>query len=169
MAPAYLFQAPTGIPGDITRTDETNVEPAMLVAASAVFAQSFGIPMKYVTGGIQQFNGGAEAPADFAGILVREVPGISGNALAGFTDNIPNPDQLQGLAVRGYINVKCWAGTPARGAAVFVQIVASGGVPVGGFRATDDGGNAIELTATQAEWATDGLDADGNSELRIAR
>jgi hypothetical protein len=167
--PAYLKQAPVGIPGDITRTDETNVEPAMLVAASSVYAQKFGIPMKYVSGGIQQFNGGAEVPADFAGILVREVPSISGSVTAGFTDNIPNPEQVQGMAVRGYISVKCAAGTPARGAAVFVQIVANGGVAVGEFRATDDGANAIELTLTQASWASDGKDADGNAEIRIAR
>ena len=167
--PAYLKQAPVGIPGDITRTDETNVEPAMLVAASSVYAQKFGIPMKYVSGGIQQFNGGAEVPADFAGILVREVPSISGSVTAGFTDNIPNPEQVQGMAVRGYISVKCAAGTPARGGAVFVQIVANGGVEVGEFRATDDGANAIELTTTQATWASDGKDSDGNAEIRIAR
>ncbi len=168
--PAYLFKAPSGVPGDITRTDETNVEPAMLVAASTVYAQSFGIPLKYVAGGVQQFNGGAEAPEDFAGVLVREVPSISGNSASGFSDNIPNPDQVQGMAVRGYVSVKAWGSAdPARGGAVFVQIIASGGVPVGGFRADDDGGNAIELEAVQAEWASDGKDADGNAELRIAR
>lgn len=167
--PAYLFQAPAGVAGDITRTDETNVEPAMLVAASSVYAQKFGIPMKYVAGGIQQFNGGAEAPADFAGILVREVPSISGNSNSGFTDNIPNPDQVQGLAVRGYVSVKCTSGTPARGGSVFVQTVASGGIAVGEFRTTDDGSNAIELTITQAEWASDGKDSDNNAEIRIAR
>jgi hypothetical protein len=167
---AYLFQAPNGIPGDITRTDETNVEPAMLIAASTVFAQGFGIPMKYVAGGIQQFNGGAEAPADFAGVLVREVPSISGSLASGFTDNVPNPDVPQGLAVRGYVSVKAWGSAAVlRGGSVFVQIITNGGVPVGGFRADDDGGNAIELTTQQAEWASDGKDADGNAELRIAR
>lgn len=169
MAPAYTFTAPNGVPGDISRTDETNVEPAMLIAASTVFAQAFGIPVKYVAGGIQQFNGGAEVAADFAGVLVREVPSISGNALAGFSDNIPNPEQVQGLAVRGYVNVKCVTGTPARGGVVYVQIITSGGFPVGAFRASADGGNTIALAAAQAEWATDGVDADLNAELRIAR
>lgn len=168
--PAYTFAAPNGVPGDITRTDESNVEPAMLVAASSVFAQAFGIPMKYVAGGIQQFNGGAEVAADFAGVLVREVPSISGNALSGFTDNIPNSETVQGLCVRGYVSVKVAAGTPARGGVVYVQIIANGGVAVGSFRADGtDSGNAIALTATQAEWATSGKDADGNAELRIAR
>jgi len=167
---SYLYQAPAGVPGDITRTDETNVEPAMLVATGGgVFAQAFGIPVKYVSGGIQQFNGGAEAATAFAGVLVRQAPGISGNALSGFSDTIPNPDQVQGLAVRGYVSVVCASGTPARGGTVYVQIIANGGVAVGAFRADSDGGNAVALTATQAEWASDGKDADGNAELRIAR
>lgn len=171
MSPAYLFQAPTGVAGDITRVDETNVEPAMLVAASTVFAQAFGIPMKYVAGGIQQFNGGAETAADFAGVLVREVPGISGSIAsdAAFDPTVPYSLQVQGLAVRGYISVKCTSGTPARGGAVYIQIIANGGIAVGDFRATADGGNTILLSATQAEWATDGKDADNNAELRIAR
>lgn len=164
---SYLYQAPAGVAGDVTRTDESNVEPAMLVAATGVYAQAFGIPVKYVSGGIQQFNGGAEVPADFAGVLVREVPSISGNALAGLENNIPNPDVPQGLLVRGYVSVKCVSGTPARGGAVFVQIVANGGVAVGAFRATDDGANAIELT--NATWASDGKDADNNAEIRVAR
>jgi hypothetical protein len=121
MAPAYLYQAPAGVPGDITRVDESNVEPALLVAHSGTFAQAFGIPMKYVSGGIQQFSG-SEAATDFAGILVREVPSISGSVTQGFTDNIPNPTAIQGFCVRGYINVKCIAGTPARGGVVYVKV-----------------------------------------------
>ncbi len=164
---AYLYQAPTGVAGDVTRVDETNVEPAMLVAVSTVFAQAFGIPMKYVTGGISQFNGGAETAADFAGILVREVPSISGSTAQGLTDNVPNSETVQGLAVRGYVNVKCVAGTPVRGALVYVQIIANGGVAVGAFRASSDTSNTIQLT--NVTWATDGKDADNNAEVRIAR
>lgn len=168
---AYLFKAPNGVPGDITRVDESNVEPAMLVAASSVYAQRFGIPMKYVTGGIQQFNGGAETPASFAGVLVREVPAQAGTAASdeSFDAVVPNPETPKGLCVRGYISVKCVSGTPARGGAVFIQTVANGGVGVGDFRTDDDGSNAIELTAAQATWASDGKDSDNNAELRIAR
>lgn len=167
---SYLYQAPVGVPGDITRVDETNVEPIMLVAVSTVYAQAFGIPLKYVSGGAQQFNGGAEAAADFAGVLIREVPSIAGSSASDALANaVPNPDQTQGMAVRGYVSVKCVTGTPARGGAVYIQIIAAGGFSVGDFRASADGGNTILLTPTQAEWATDGKDADGNAELRIAR
>lgn len=164
---AYLFSAPNGVAGDVTRPDESNVEPAMLVAASGTFAQAFGIPMKYVSGGIQQFNGGAEAAGDFAGVLVREVPSISGNTNQGLTDNIPDSTQLQGLLVRGYASVVCAAGTPARGGTVYVQIVANGGVAVGSFRATADSTNTIALT--NATFASDGKDSDNNCEIRVAR
>ncbi len=165
---SYLYQAPTGVPGDITRTDETNVEPAALVALTGTFVQSFGVAMRYVSGGIQQWTTGL-TKADFAGVLVREVPSISGNSNSGFTDNIPNPNQIAGLAVRGYVSVKCTAGTPARGGVVYVRIVSATDRPIGAFEAASDGGNSVALDAVQAEWATDGVDADGNAELRIAR
>ena len=164
---SYLYSAPAGVPGDITRVDLTSVEPARLIAASSVFAQAFGIPVKYVAGGIQQFNGGAETAADFAGILVREVPSISGNAAQGLDDTVPNPLQIAGFTPRGYVNVKCVAGTPVRGALVYVQIIANGGVAVGAFRATADSSNTIQLT--NATWAADGKDADNNAEIRVAR
>ena len=165
---AYLFSAPAGVPGDITRTDESNVEPALLIAVSSVFAQNFGIPMVYAAGGISQVGSGNVA-ADFAGVLVRQAPGISSNSDA-LTGNVPNPDQIQGLLVRGYCSVLCAAGTPARGGVVYMQITANGGIAAGSFRADGtDSGNAVALSATQAEWATTGLDANKNAELRVAR
>lgn len=165
---AYLFQAPNGVPGDITRTDESNAEPAMLKAVAGVFAQAFGIPMKYVAGGIQQFSGG-EVAADFAGVLVREVPGISGSLLQGLNDNVPYSAVPQGLMVRGYISVICTIGAPVRGGIVYVRVVAAAGKLIGDFEATADGINNIALSATQAEWAVDGKDAFNNAELRVYR
>lgn len=166
---SYLFEAPNGVAGDITRTDESNVEPAMLVAATGVFAQAFGIPMKYVAGGIQQFSG-SEAATAFAGVLVREVPAIGGVGSDLSFATVPYPPVPQGLCVRGYISVLCVVGTPARGGVVYVQVTANAGVAVGSFRADGtDSGNAVALTAAQAEWASDGVDASFNAELRIAR
>lgn len=166
---SYLFEAPNGVPGDITRTDESNVEPAMLVANAGVFASAYGIPMKYVSGGIQQFSG-SEAATVFAGVLVREVPGIGGSGSDSSFADAPYSSVPQGLCVRGYVSVVCVAGTPARGGVVYVQVTANNGVAVGAFRADGtDSGNAVALTATQAEWATDGVDASLNAELRIAR
>lgn len=167
--PAYTYAAPAGVPGDITRTDESNTEPAMLIANSGTFAQAFGIPLKYASGGIQQFTG-AEAATAFAGVLIRTAPSIGGSATQGFADAVPNSDQPQDMMVRGYVSVLCVAGTPARGGTVYVQITANGGVAIGAFRADGtDGGNAVALTNTQASWASDGKDGDNNAELRVAR
>lgn len=168
-AQAYTYQAPAGVPGDITRPDETNTEPAMLIAdGSSVFAQAFGLAMVYNTGGITQAESGFAA-ADFAGVLVRQAPGISDSG-DGLTGNIPNAVQVQALCVRGYINVYCGYGTPARGGVVYVRVVAnSNNENVGTFDATSDSSNNVALSSTQASWASDGKDGNNNAELRIAR
>lgn len=162
--PAYLYSAPAGVEGDVTRPDKSIVEPAMLIpTGGGAYAQKFGIPVKYVAGGIQQFNGGAETPADLAGFLCRDIPAIGGNANSGFSNTIPNPDAVNSLLRSGYINVKCVSGTPARGGIVYARIVAGGGEAVGDLRTTDDGGDVIALS--NCFWATDGKDADNNAEI----
>lgn len=165
---AYLYQAPAGVPGDVTRTDESNVEPAMLIAASSVFAQAFGIPMVYVAGGISQYIT-SNVAADFAGILIREAPSIGGSATQGLNDAIPNQFQAQGLLVRGYASVICTVGTPARGGIVYVRTVANAPKAIGDLEATSDGGNSVALSLTQASWASDGKDANNIAEIRVAR
>lgn len=166
MAPAYLTQAPVGIPGSVTRPDVSQVEPAMLVALASVFMQSFGQAVRYVAGGIQQFTA-ALTKADFAGVLVREAPAEGGNSNSGFSDTIPNPSQVQGFMTSGYVSVLCTAGTPARGGAVFVRTIAAALRPIGAFEAAADGGNSFALDKNQAEWASDGVDANNNAELRL--
>lgn len=167
-AQAYTYQAPAGVPGDITRVDDSNVEPAMLVAVADVYAQSFGIGMVYNGAGISQV-GAATAATAFAGVLVRQAPGISSNSDA-LTGNVPNPVQVQGLCVRGYVNVLCVYGTPARGGVVYLRVNSSvNNTQVGTFDATSDSTDNVALTLTQASWASSGKDANNNAELRIAR
>lgn len=171
MAPSYLFQAPNGVPGDITRTDETNVEPAMQAVQGSDYPK-VGMGVKYNSDGTGIQVPSGDAATTFAGVMIREVPSIS-NSIgddASFAPTTPLIDIPVGLAVRGYVSVKCEAGTPVRGGAVYWQVTDHSGVKAGSFRADGvDSGNAVVLTATQAEWATNGKDADGNAELRIAR
>lgn len=165
---AYLYTAPAGVPGDITRTDESNVEPAMLVTP---FPANYGVAMKYGTGGITPFVAGDTA-AVVAGMLARAVPGISQSSANEAVDVFqPNQDEPQGLMVRGYMSVKVNSGTPVRGQPVGIVQTASGGHPAGSFE-TGVTGNNIPLTGTLVgnfTWATDGVDADGNAEIRVAQ
>jgi len=168
---SYTFQAPNGVPGDITRTDESNVEPIMLVQDSVPqYPQAFGVPLVYATGGARDFQSGDTA-ASFAGVLIREVPSIAGPGDQGqFSPTVPNPAEPNGMCVRGYVSVLVAAGTPTRGGVVYIQVTAHNGVNPGAFRADGtDSGNAVALSSTQASWASDGVDAFGNAELRIAR
>lgn len=165
---SYLFQAPNGVPGDITRTDESNVEPVQLLATADVYPQAFGMAMQYGSGGVEAWTAETAATA-FAGSLVREVPAIGGYPSDGFSPTVPNPNVPNGLCVRGYISVVCQYGTPARGGVVYVNIQATGSRVIGGFEATSEADYNVALTTTQATWASDGVDAEGNAELRIAR
>lgn len=166
---SYTLSAPNGIAGDITRVDESSVEPAMLVIQGSDYPK-VGMGVQYVTGGIQVPSGSAATA--FAGMLVREVPGISNSSAddLSFNPQTPLVSIPAGLMVRGYASVLCVAGTPVRGGVVYWQVTDNAGVKAGSFRADGtDSGNAVALTATQAEWATDGKDASNNAELRIAR
>lgn len=167
---SFLYDAPAGVVGDITRVDETSVEPAMLIAVASVYAQTYGIPMVYQSGGISQYQT-SNVAADFCGVLARTAPEIAASGDAGvFGPSIPNQYQPQNLVTRGYVSVLCQYGTPVRGGIVYVRVAAtSGSRLLGGFEATSDGGNNVALTLTQASWATDGMDENNISEIRVAR
>lgn len=165
---SYLYQSPSGVPGDISRPDNANVEPAMLVTP---FPSNFGTAMKYGSGGITPFVA-ADTAADFAGVLARAVPGISQSSSDEVVNQFtPNRDEPNGLLVSGYICVFVNSGTPVRGQPVGIVQTASGGHPAGSFE-TGVSGNNIPLTATKVgnvTWASDGVDSNGFGEIRISQ
>lgn len=161
MSNSYLYQAPAGVPGDITRVDESDVEPVMLGTPTPL---AYGIPIAMIAGKAVSWQG-SNVAADFTGILVREVPGISGSQAQGFTDNVPYAAVPQGLCVRGYINVICTIGTPVRFGAVYVRTVVTSGQAIGDLEAVNDPGNNVLLT--NASWACNGKDSFNNAELRL--
>ena len=169
MCPAYLYQAPSGVEGDVTRVDESNVEPAFLITP---FPAKYGVAMKSATGGVTPIASGDSA-AVFVGLLTRGAPGISQNsaneAIGAFQ---PNQSEVQNLMVRGYASVKCTVGTPVRGQPVYVRITADTGKAVGDFETGADSGKCVALSATivgNVTWAADGKDAFNNAEVRIAQ
>lgn len=166
---AYLYTAPAGVPGDITRTDESNVEPAMLVTP---FPSNYGVAMKYGSGGITPYAAG-DAASVVAGLLARAVPGISQSSSDEAVNTFqPNQKEPQGLMTRGYMAVKVNAGIPVRGQPVYIVQTASGGHPAGAFETTSNGGNNVALSGTivgNFTWASDGVDANGFGEIRVAQ
>lgn len=169
---SYEFNAPTGVPGDITRADNSKVEPIMLVAP---LPANYGLPMKYASGaggtGATPFVA-ADVAGSFAGVLARAVPGISGSSVNEQVDTFqPNSSEPQGLCIEGYISVVVQGGgTPVRGQPVYVCQTASGGHLAGQFEVGSNGGNNIPLTGTpvgNVTWASDGVDSFGNAEIRI--
>lgn len=165
---SYLYQAPSGVPGDITRVDDSLVEPAMLITP---FPANFGVAMKYVAGGITPFAA-ADTASLFCGILARAVPGISQSSVNEAVNVFqPNQSEPNGLCVRGYVSVLVNAGTPVRGQLVGIVQTASGGHPAGAFEVATTGNN-IPLSGTvvgNVTWASDGVDSFGNGEVRISQ
>lgn len=158
---AYLYNAPAGVPGDVTRELETLVEPVLLGAAFT----AFGVPYKMDSAGkaIPVANG--DAATVFKGIISRFVPSISGNMTQGLNDAIPNQDSTQGGVRRGYVNVLCKVGTPVKGGTVYMRVVAASGKAIGDLEATSDSTNSVALVGV--EWAVNGKDASNITELYI--
>lgn len=163
---SFLLKAPAGFAGDITRVDDTTVEPIFLAAAGA--PTKFGQPVKFSSGKAALMGTGSVA-ADFAGIMNREVPSIGSATAEAFADGTLNSAVAHGMVTRGYVLVECVIGTPVRGGVVYVRVVDGGaGKPVGQFEATADGVNNVALTGVI--WASEGKEATTNiAEVRVAR
>jgi len=173
---SYLYQSPSGIPGDVTRVDESNIEPVMLVSP---YPTNYGVAMKYAAGsggapvGVTPFAS-ADLAAVFCGILTRQAPAISGSSSnENLYQDTPLTTQVQGLMVRGYCTVLVNDGTPARGAPVYIVSTPDGvDHPAGAFETTARGGGNVALSATivgNVTWAADGVDSNGFGEVRIAQ
>lgn len=164
---SFLLKAPAGTVGTVTRMEDSTIEPGLFAAAA--YPTAFGQPVKIDANGKVVLMGAGSAAADFCAILVREVPSVSGNATANaFADGIPNPKSFHGLLTRGYGLVFCGVGTPVRDRPVYVRVVDGGaGLPVGQFEATADGANNVLVP--ELVWASNGKDAAGAAEVRVAR
>lgn len=157
---SFLYNAPAGTKGEVSRAGESNVEP-VLQGAQCVF----GAPVKFDGSGNVVPIGSGDAATVIKGLLTRIAPAIAGNSNQGLDDSIPWLESLQGLLVRGYGIVKCTVGTPVRGGAVYVRVTADTGKLVGDLEASSDGANSVVWA--NVSWAVSGKDADSLTEIRI--
>lgn len=107
----------------------------------------------------------ASVAANFIGVAVREVK----SAVNYLDQNAGHyvPGEAVPVMKRGCVNVKCQNGTPAPGGAVYLRVKENSGVSgavVGGFEATADSTNSVQLTNCQWKGAAD---ENGIAEMRI--
>lgn len=160
---SFLYRAGAGVAGDITRPDDTVVESG--ITDSTAVPTAFGAPVKIVAGKFQKIAA-SDAATVFYGVLSRIAPSIAGDTAQTFASGTPNASAVAGIIRRGYCNVVCTIGTPARNGTVYMRVVAATGKAVGDFEATADGVNNVALTGVT--WAIDGKDASNVAEIRIA-
>ncbi|MFL9476104.1 hypothetical protein ACKER9_09980 [Acinetobacter baumannii] len=158
MSNAFLYRMPSGIHGDVSRKSQSTIE------SHPVGSQfpAFGLFGKIDTAtGKFVLLAGADTAASIYGLLVRAYPTQSAqNELGKAT---PQPNGIQDVLRRGYMTVKCNAGTAKKAGTVYVRIAAgTEAKPVGGIEAAADGANSIILP--NAFFMHD-ADAQGNVEI----
>lgn len=129
---------PSGIPGDISRRQTTNVE-GLVLNPSLPFA-SYGVPGKIVSGKFVPLVDSDVAASIYA-FYVRPYPTTGGAASDPLGTGTPPAGGVGDGMKRGYMTVKNNAGTPALNAQVYVRVAnPSSGKPINGIEATFESG-----------------------------
>ncbi|HEE6626534.1 TPA: hypothetical protein R7S15_003763, partial [Acinetobacter baumannii] len=144
----------SGIPGDISRKAHSTVEAHILKGNFG----AFGIFGKLTADGIVPLEA---ADTDVYGLIVRSYPTQS--ALNGIGAAVPQSGIVNDIMRRGYMTVKCNAGTAKKAGKVYVRVATGTELkPIGGIEAVADGVNTIEIK--NAMFMHD-ADAQGNVEI----
>lgn len=133
---AYTYQMPSGIPGTVTRYEQSTIEAQMLNPSSLF--PGFGLPCKMVSGLLTPIGAGDNS-ASIVGFLAKPYP-TSGNGVDGLGVAAPNVTFPADLLTRGYMNVQVNGATaPVKEGTVYVRTAnPSTGKPVGGIEAVQE-------------------------------
>lgn len=154
MSNAILYRMPSGIPGDVSRRSHSTIEAHILVGKLG----AFGVFCKLNEKGLVPLEADDE---EVYGLIVRSYPTQS--AVNGMGAAVPQESIMHDVLVRGYMTVRCSAGTAKKAGTVFVRVGAGTDLkPVGGIEAVADGANTIELK--NAKFMHE-ADAQGNVEI----
>ena len=152
---AYMYRMPSGIPGDVSRKSHLTIESHNMATPVA----AFGLFMKMDASGNLAALASADTAAAVLGLLVRSYPTTSATNELGAAAPVKS---INDVMVRGYMTVKCNAGTAKKGGAVYVRIgAAAANKPLGGIEAVADAANTIAVNARFMHDA----DAQGNVEI----
>lgn len=158
MSNAFLYRMPSGVPGDVSRKSQSTIESHPIGAQFA----TFGLFGKLDTGSGNFVPLVATDTADKVyGLLVRAYPTQTVQNQLGKATPLPNG--IQDVLRRGYMTVKCNAGSAKTAGTVYVRISAATETkPVGGIEAAADGANNIVLSNV---FFMHDADAQGNVEI----
>ena len=153
MSNAFLYRMPSGIAGDVSRKSHSTIEAHNTVAGFA----GFGLFGKLNADG--KFAPLTSADTAVYGLIVRSYPTQSATNALGVAAPVKG---FNDVLRRGYMTVKCNAGTAKTGGKVYVRVGAGTDVkPLGGIEAVADAENTIEVNAIFMHNA----DASGNVEI----
>ena len=154
MGNSFLYRMPSGIPGDISRKAHSTVEAHIAKGSFGAFGIFGKLPAL-------RFVPLEAADTDVYGLVVRSYPTQS--ALNGIGAAVPQSGIVHDIMRRGYMTVKCNAGTAKTAGKVYVRVATATELkPIGGIEAIADGANTIELK--NAMFMHD-ADAQGNVEI----
>lgn len=154
---SYLFRMPSGIVGDITRTNGSAIEPVQLTPSGTTGAPTaYGVPLVIDSG---TGNARTVTAADTAifGILVRPFPTNAGTDALG-VGTPPGAVGSAGDAMRrGYMSVILSGATAAvKGQPVYIWTAAATGTHIiGGYESTNPGSSGFVLPNTVFEGPAD--------------
>lgn len=175
MGAAYTFQAPIGLPGDVTRTEPAStIEPCKNQFATPVTQPGAPVLLDPTTQSVRGLVASDSGVTSIYGIVKRDFPFQTDQAAAGtFGAQTFGPGNLiagkpVGVIKKGYVAVAvCTANgaIPGKDSPVFIWIAASTGQHIqGGFESVASGGNTIQLNQGQTYY-NGNVDTNGNAEL----
>ncbi len=154
---AFLYRAPAGVPGTVTRLNDSNIEAQIIDSTTP--PTIYGNPVKIVSGKLQPVASGDAATVVY-GFLVRSYPTNSSADPLG--TSTPPTSGVISVMRRGYMTVKLAQGTGALDGAVYVRVTADTGKPVGQIEDAADSGKCVAIVGAAFMGPAD---ANGNVEI----
>lgn len=154
---AFLYRAPAGVPGTVTRLNDSNIEAQVIDTATPPTV--YGNPVKVVSGKLQPIAA-SDAATVVYGFLVRANPTNSSADPLG--TSTPPTSGVISVMRRGYMTVKLAQGTGALDGQVYVRTTAASGKVVGQLEDAADSGNCVAIVGAAFMGPAD---ANGNVEI----
>ncbi|MDR3488803.1 MAG: hypothetical protein P4M05_28360 [Bradyrhizobium sp.] len=162
---SFLYRMPAGIPGQVTRLEQSTIETQAF--DPAVPFPAYGVAMKTGANGKMQPIAVGDTASLVEGILVRPYPTTGAPSQTSVIGGaVPAPAGICNRLKRGYIMVQLnGAAAATKDGPVYIRVGAPAtGKPIGGFEAAADATPANTILLTNAVF-TGPADAQGNTEL----